>query len=134
MKHLVSLRHRPANAAGLREVLFRAGALQGMIAPGLGRLTKPGGMDAKPGVSVTTQQGMLTKLPSVLTKWPGMRANPGEMLTKRPGMDAKGRRRLTKASSRVAKPGSGLTKRLFDPFPPRKPPFWACFQPSTPLW
>lgn len=134
MKHLVSLWHRPANAAGLREALFHAGALQGMVFQGLGMHTKPGGMDAKRYSQLAKRRGMLTKLDSVLTKPEGMNAKPGGRLTKPPGMHAKRRGMLTKLHSALTKPRSELTKLDFNPFPPRKLPFWACFRPSTPLW
>lgn len=134
MKHVVSLLHRPANAAGLREVLFLAGALQGIVFHGLGRLTKRQGMDAKLGSQLTKRRGTLTKLHSARTKPCGMLAKPGGRLTKGLGMDAKAPGSVTKARGGVTKPRCGLTKLDFDPFPPRKPLFLACFQPSTPLW
>lgn len=134
MKHVVSLVHRPANAAGLREVLFRAGTLQGMIFSELGMLTKRQGMHAKLGSQLTKRRGILTKRHSALTKPCGMHTKLGGRLTKGLGMDAKSHGIVTKACGGVTKPRSGLTKLDFDPFPPRKPLFLACFQPSTPLW
>ena len=119
MKRFVSLVHRPANDAGLREVLFRVGTRQGMILRGLGMVTKRQGMIPLEKGMVYPARGMGVPAEGMLTSGRGIVPPPQGMVPPERGMHPSERRPHPLA--------------LGNAFPARKPVFSACFEPFNAL-